>query len=189
MSELVERARATAERLMADELPRRWQHVQKVAAKATAISPAMRSQADLLVAAAWLHDIGYARELALTGFHPLDGARYLRARGEQHQLCCLVANHSAAALEAELRGLSGEMSAFPDEHSPLRDAVWSCDMTTGPTGESISFTERLAEIRRRYPDGHTVPTAIGNSSEEIAASIARTRALAESVGAVVDLRV
>ncbi len=31
-----------------------------------------------LVAAAYLHDIGYAPELAITGFHPLDGARHLR---------------------------------------------------------------------------------------------------------------
>jgi hypothetical protein len=32
------------------------------------------------VAAAWLHDIGYAPAIAEsgTGFHPLDGARYLR---------------------------------------------------------------------------------------------------------------
>jgi hypothetical protein len=32
---------------------------------------------DLLVSAALLHDIGYAPDLAMTGFHPLDGARYL----------------------------------------------------------------------------------------------------------------
>ena len=31
-----------------------------------------------LVDAAWLHDVGYARELVDTGFHPLDGARWLR---------------------------------------------------------------------------------------------------------------
>lgn len=36
---------------------------------------------DLLVAAAWLHDIGYAPELRDTGFHPLDGARHLEALG------------------------------------------------------------------------------------------------------------
>jgi HD superfamily phosphodiesterase len=33
---------------------------------------------DLLEAAAWLHDIGYSPEIAVSGFHPLDGARYLR---------------------------------------------------------------------------------------------------------------
>ena len=39
------------------------------------------SLTDDLVAAAWLHDIGYAPELVETGFHPLDGARYLRREG------------------------------------------------------------------------------------------------------------
>ena len=31
-----------------------------------------------MTAAAWLHDIGYAPAVDDTGFHPLDGARYLR---------------------------------------------------------------------------------------------------------------
>jgi hypothetical protein len=40
----------------------------------------MLSLPDDLVAAAWLHDIGYAPELAKTGFHPLDGSAALAAR-------------------------------------------------------------------------------------------------------------
>jgi hypothetical protein len=36
---------------------------------------------EVLVAAAWVHDIGYAPELLATGFHPLDGARYLTGLG------------------------------------------------------------------------------------------------------------
>ncbi len=36
---------------------------------------------EALVAAAWLHDIGYAPEVTDTGFHPLDGARYLVGLG------------------------------------------------------------------------------------------------------------
>ena len=57
-------------------------HFAGVAAKATALSGAVPdAEAGLLVAAAWLHDIGYASGLRNTGFHPLDGARYLRATG------------------------------------------------------------------------------------------------------------
>ncbi|MFD6223383.1 HD domain-containing protein [Nocardia asteroides] len=36
---------------------------------------------EMLVAAAWLHDIGYGADLATTGFHPVDGAEFLRAQG------------------------------------------------------------------------------------------------------------
>jgi len=51
-------------------------------------------QAQLLVAAAWLHDIGYAPRLRDSGFHPLDGARHLRAIGWPPAICNLVAHHS-----------------------------------------------------------------------------------------------
>jgi hypothetical protein len=53
----------------------------------------------------WLHDIGYAPELAGTGCHPLDGARYLRRIGVDEQVVSLVAYHSCARIEAEVRGL------------------------------------------------------------------------------------
>ncbi len=35
-----------------------------------------------LVVAAYLHDIGYAPSLAIEGFHPLDGARFVREQGD-----------------------------------------------------------------------------------------------------------
>jgi HD superfamily phosphodiesterase len=65
------------------------------------------ADADLLEAAAWMHDIGYAPGLAVTGLYALDGARYLR---DVHQadamLCGLIAHHSYAIVEAEERGLA-----------------------------------------------------------------------------------
>jgi putative nucleotidyltransferase with HDIG domain len=74
-----------------ESLPRRWAHVQGVAARAHSLAPVLGADADLLEAAAWLHDIGYAPGLADTGLHALDGARYLR--DTQHadaMLCRLV---------------------------------------------------------------------------------------------------
>ena len=57
--------------------------------------------ADLLETAAWLHDVGYAPDLAVTGLHQLDGARYLRdAEYADAMLCRLVAHHSCAIIEA-----------------------------------------------------------------------------------------
>ena len=58
-------------------LPRRWAHVQGVAARARSLAPVLGADADLLQAAAWLHDIGYAPALSLTGLHALDGADVL----------------------------------------------------------------------------------------------------------------
>jgi len=50
----------------------------------------------LLVYAAWLHDIGYSPEVSRTGFHPLDGARYLLSVGASADLVGAVAHHSCA---------------------------------------------------------------------------------------------
>ena len=90
---------------------------------------------DTLVCAAWLHDIGYAPAMAATGFHPLDGARFLAAARVSQRLVGLVAHHSCAVLEAELRGLSAELAEFDDEPGTIRDALWYCDITTSPDGE------------------------------------------------------
>ncbi|WP_239153868.1 HD domain-containing protein [Virgisporangium aliadipatigenens] len=158
---------------MAAELPRRWKHVQAVAAKAEGLRPALGDDADLLVTAAWLHDVGYSSELQVTGFHPLDGARYLSQLGADMRLSGLVGNHSGAAVEAQLRGLAAEMAEFPDEGSLARDGVWYCDMTTSPVGEPVSFDERLAEIKKRYGLEHTVPRAIEASAPEIRRAIRR----------------
>ena len=45
----------------------RWRHVQAVAGKADQLAPAYGPDGWLLVASAWLHDIGYAWRIARTG--------------------------------------------------------------------------------------------------------------------------
>ena len=76
---------------------------------------------DVLVSAAWLHDIGYAPDVLESGFHPLDGARYLAGLGAPERVVNLVARHSYAILEAELRGIGDLVAVFPDEggHSAM----------------------------------------------------------------------
>ncbi len=149
-------------------------------------TPALAEEADLLVASAWLHDIGYAESVQDTGFHPLDGARHLRKLGVEERLCRLVANHSGGQLEAELRGLADELAEFPDEASLLRDGLWYCDMTTSPVGQPVRFDERLAEIRERYGPEHTVPRAISAAANEIRAAIAAVHDAAARCGIAVD---
>jgi HD superfamily phosphodiesterase len=100
----VEEAEALAKSKLAVPLPRRWRHVQSVARRAASVADRLSLTGDL-VAAAWLHDIGYAPELIDTGFHPLDGARYLRRVDVGERIVSLVAYHSYAPIEAEVRGL------------------------------------------------------------------------------------
>src|ERR1039457_5290775 len=70
-------AEDTARTILHTPLPRRWSHTQGVAAQARTLAPILGRDTGLLTAAAFLHDIGYAPDLIDTGFHPLDGARYL----------------------------------------------------------------------------------------------------------------
>jgi putative nucleotidyltransferase with HDIG domain len=168
-------ARDLAERLLSPSLPRRWSHVSSVAQRAEEIAAPLGLRSDLLVSAAWLHDIGYAPPVVGTGFHPLDGARYLRSLGYPDRLTSLVAHHSRALLEAEIRGLDAELvREFPQEESATADALWFCDMTTGPDGEYVPVRERLAEIRKRYGPGDVVTCFIDRAEADLIAAVQRT---------------
>jgi len=153
-------AESAAERFLAP-LGNRWLHVQQVAACARRIAVVVPPQdRDLLVAAAYLHDVGYAPGLAVTGFHPLDGGRWVRDQGRSGRLACLVAYHSCATFEAEIRGfLDVLISEFKPEESVTYDALVFCDMATGPDGRALSFDERVADIYARYGHGHEVSRA------------------------------
>jgi len=141
--------RLTEEKLAAD-VPGRWAHVQGVLRRAEEVKAVVGDDADLLVAAAALHEIGHAPGVAASGFVALDSARYLERIGAPRRLVDLVANYTYARLEAELRGLGAEMAAYDDEQTPVRDAFWYCDLTAGPAGEALTFEERVAEWTGRY---------------------------------------
>lgn len=165
-------ARELAGSLLAEELPVRWAHTQGVAKQATTLRGVMREYGELLESAAWLHDVGYTGRLATTGFHPLDGARYLRDSGTGDRLLwLLVANHSCAEIEAEARGLAEPLQGeFPivDEHDRwLVAAVTYCDMTTGPDGQPLPVNDRVAEILSRYPQDHVVHRAIARAAPRL----------------------
>ncbi|MBP5938787.1 HD domain-containing protein [Streptomyces acidiscabies] len=168
-----------AEAELRTALPRRWAHTRGVAERAVELGRVVGKDAALLVAAATLHDVGYAPRLAVTGFHPLDGARFLRdEHGADDRLVQLVANHSFAFLEAEERGLGAELAKeFPLLEEPLLvDALVYCDMTTTPDGERTTATERIAEIRSRYGNDSVVGRFIRRAAPEILAAVGRIEA-------------
>jgi putative nucleotidyltransferase with HDIG domain len=162
-------------RRLVEPLGDRWVHVQAVATRATELLPAVSPlDRDLLVSAAWLHDIGYAPKIGTTGFHPLDGARHLRHLGWPAAVVNLVAHHSGARFEAAERGLTQEFAAFSAPEALSLDALDTADLTTGPRGDRVGFAERIAEILERYPAGHPVHRTWTRAAPVLREAVTRT---------------
>ncbi len=143
-------ARETATFLLREDRGR-WLHSQAAAMAATEAAVTVPAvDRELLVATAWLHDVGYAHPHPPTGFHPVDGAFLLTGDGWPRRLAALVAHHSEARFAAEARGLSHELRAFEREVGPVADALVYADMTAGPAGERMLLPQRLDDIRRRH---------------------------------------
>lgn len=174
-------AKRLAENRLAGALPQRWEHVQGVAVRATRVRSHLEHGSQL-VTASWLHDIGYAPGVCETGFHPLDGARALRAWGAGDAICDLVAHHSAAAHEAHVLGLLDELSAFTDPDGLVRDLLWYFDMTTSPEGSRVSFGDRMEEIRGRYPADHYVIRALDVSMADRRSAVDRAEVWLSDAG-------
>lgn len=131
-----------------------------------------------LTPAAWLHDIGYSEQVARTGFHPLDGARWLRDRGWPAEVCQLVAWHTEAGIEAGIRGLDRDLAAEFDQ-PPLAAAAalsWA-DMTSSPTGELCTVDQRIDDILERYALGSPAHAATASARPALSAAVAEVEAL------------
>lgn len=155
-------------------LPERLAHVAGVAR--TAATQTSVAKIDELIAAAWLHDIGYASSIAFTGFHPLDGARFLKAVGYPDLVVSLVAFHSEATVEAEERGLLQDLLEFVPPPIDLVDALTFADMTTARDGSTTSIDDRLGEVFERYTPSDAVFRAVTRSESLLRNSVARVLA-------------
>ena len=102
---------------------------------------------ETLELATLLHDIGRALDPDDTEPHGFVGARFLDEVGLT-DVAPLVAHHSAAQYEAADRGMS-HLDVWQAD-SQLLAILTYFDRTTAPTGESVTFEERRADIARRY---------------------------------------
>jgi hypothetical protein len=90
----------------------------------------------------------------------------------------LVAYHSCAQIEADVRGLGGVLaSEFSPADSLLTDALLYCDMTTGPDGDFVRPAERLVEIRGRYGPDHEVTRFVEQAASEILTTAGRVEGM------------
>jgi HD domain len=166
-------AAGEAERLLSP-LGDRWEHVRAVGERTRSVATILdREDRRYLIAAAYLHDIGYAPDLQQTGLHQLDGARYLRSLGAE-RLARLVAHHSEARFEIRLRGFGEELTSYKREESWVSDALTYCDLTTGSSGLPMTFEERVAEVEQRYGDGEIVD-ALRQATPYLVGAVERTK--------------
>jgi putative nucleotidyltransferase with HDIG domain len=173
---LVDDARLTAEEFLIG-LPRRLAHTRGVGARAAELIQLLDAEhPDEVVAAAWLHDIGYAESLHETGFHPVDGARFARAAGFSERVASLIAHHTGAAQEATERNLTAELAEFSVPDRTALDIVTYADLTTSPDGLPVTFAARVAEILQRYEPGNVVHRAVTASTPAFQEAIVRVNA-------------
>jgi hypothetical protein len=160
ISPLVRDAQTLAQSLLVDD-PGRLAHVRGAGLVAGMAAGALRlDQPEMVVAAAWLHDIGYAPAIARTGFHPLDGALFLAREGWPDQVVFLVAHHSHAAVLAPYYGVQPHLALL--EHVPglADDVLTFSDVRAGRDGLGADPRDRVEDMRRRHLDCTFVPDDI-----------------------------
>jgi HD superfamily phosphodiesterase len=163
-------AKRTARDLLAP-LEARWRHTLRVVERAQSFRDVLDGgELELLLAAAHLHDVGYAPELTKTGFHPLDGARFVHEAGYE-RLAGLVAHHSASDAEAEERGFGEQLAEFPAEDSLVARALTYCDLTTGPDGQDVGVSARLVELGDRLGEDDPTVRAVRREATRLAAVV------------------
>lgn len=174
MADILRRARATAYAHTGTMHPR-WEHIRSAGRRAEELARTGLVPRRIVVAA-WLHDVGYGPALLDTGFHPLDGARFLRSNGWPEEVASLVAWHSAADRDAERRGLEDQLAAFAPPPQLELDMLNLIDLSTSPTGAAVTDCERIAEVIARHGPSSPTGSAKIIAREELLASSARAKA-------------
>jgi hypothetical protein len=153
----------------------RWLHVEMVARTVEHLVPEWEVSGDVL-AAAWLHDIGYAPEVVMTGMHAVDGAAFLDRAGAPTGVVSLVAFHTGAEFEADERGLVDALAQFDRPDQEELDLLILADLVSSPTGDRVAVRDRLEEILKRYEPQHPVHRAVTRSRSYLEECAARASA-------------
>ncbi len=138
-----------------DSTPNRFCHVHTVWRRAVMLralgmgwlEPAMSDRLEL---AALLHDVGKALDPDDTEPHGFAGARLLDSLGLD-DVAPLVAYHSGARIEAEIRNMSDRDQWNLDEPDLLAVLTF-LDRTTSASGELVSLAKRRSGIATRHGD-------------------------------------
>ena len=170
---VVSRARARATEILSGE-PELHEHASRTARRAAELAQRIPgTRATDVMAAAWLHDIGYATPLRRTGFHPLDGALFLMGEDWPERIVRLVAHHSLAALEAPFYGVGHHLGVIEVVTGIDADILTSADLGGGAGDPAPSVAERLEAMRIEEERAGVVPADV--RSERYAALLAAHR--------------
>lgn len=151
------RARALCADVLRDD-PALHEHSSSAARRAASLAhqiPSSRT-ADV-VAAAWLHDIGYSARLRRTGFHPLDGALFLMSQDWPERIVRLVAHHSLASLEAPFYGVGHHLGVIEVVTGVDADILVSADLAGGLGNPAPTIDARLEAMRLSDEEVGLVP--------------------------------
>ena len=157
---------------------RRLKHVLEVARRvketATTLSEAGKAEIDVDLAyrSALLHDIGYAEGLIDTGFHPIDGARYLEKAGFP-DIASFIVCHSNSPEQAVIKGLP----EIDISENLIADLITYWDVQVMQGGECVPYAERLADIKERHGVDSAVWKAHQLASARIEAVMAKINSL------------
>lgn len=165
MSLLVDQARSLAQPLLEATRPNAWRHTQAVAAAAERLALRLDpTSRDIVTAAAWLHDIGKAPLVRDTGFHALDGARFVscisRPGRFPAEVIALVAHHTGARSEAAEHGLHRQLDKIGTPDPTQLALLSAADLICGPDGRVMTPAQRIGDILHRYAPGHPVHRSI-----------------------------
>lgn len=157
---LVERARAVAADLLGEDAALS-EHSARAAVRAADLARRIRgARPSEVIAAAWLHDIGYVSALRRTGFHPLDGALFLIAHDWPERVVRLVGHHSSAALEAPFYGVGHHLRVIEPVPGIDADILTSADLTSGPGDPVPRVEDRLSAMRLADEERGIVPADV-----------------------------
>ncbi len=159
-----------------EDLHPRWEHLSAVGELADVLAVWTGRVPAHVVAAAWLHDIGYAPDLVCTGFHPLDGAWFLQSLGYPPEVVSLVGWHSAAEREAHYLGLSRDLLRLGRPEQADLDLVTMFDLVTGPHGDLTRVEDRIQEVLQRHGPGTVVFEGMSRSRQYLFGCAGRSRA-------------